>query len=750
MRISLGRSRRIAASWSVPATAAPAKKLNAPSRWKKRSQFDSATSLRYERVDAPERHLRLLTETIAAVNSTLDLEEVLHLVATNVADAVEADACFVYLYDERSNELVLRATHGTHVDEMTRRPRMRPGEGITGFAAAERAPVMIPSQAHLDPRFKLFPNLPEDEYESILAVPILVHGERLAGALNVRTRKPRSYGEAEIDLLTAIADQVAQSIVHAQLYSEAQRRVAELEALARISEAVSESLYLEESLEAIVKTTMDAVQATGAALVLEDGRIAWPEGRAGAYAVRTPLRWKRRQIGELVADRDAPFSDDDRALLEAIAHHAAVALEHGRAVMRGVLAQEIHHRVKNNLQTVASLLRLQSRAEGVDPREALEHSVNRILAIAAVHESLTEQRDEVVELSELIDRLRAMLVQGLAVGRDVEARLEPVVLAGNRATALALVFSELLQNALEHGEGMVRIELAQHDGDVVLTIADQGPGPNGAAPGTGLSIVDALVRDELRGTLRPSTRGRDARGSSVPGLMRILVAEDESIIRLDLRDLLERAGFEVCAEARDGEEAVELARSEQPDLAIMDVKMPKLDGIEAARKILEERPDPDRDADGVRAGRARLPRGRGRRVRLSREAVPRAGSAAGDPGRAGAPRGAAGGARGGGVAGRGARGAEGDRAREGAADAEGGLVGGRGVRAAPQGEPGVRPAVEGDRGGRRRDARSRRVTDEHPNAALTRRVFARSERMRWRSRRRSRATSSGASPATRA
>jgi response regulator NasT len=74
--------------------------------------------------------------------------------------------------------------------------------------------------------------------------------------------------------------------------------------------------------------------------------------------------------------------------------------------------------------------------------------------------------------------------------------------------------------------------------------------------------------------------------------MRILVAEDESIIRLDLRDLLERAGFEVCAEARDGEEAVDLARSEQPDLAIMDVKMPRLDGIEAARRILEERPIP--------------------------------------------------------------------------------------------------------------------------------------------------------------
>ena len=74
--------------------------------------------------------------------------------------------------------------------------------------------------------------------------------------------------------------------------------------------------------------------------------------------------------------------------------------------------------------------------------------------------------------------------------------------------------------------------------------------------------------------------------------MRVLVAEDETIIRLDLRDLLERSGFEVCAEARDGEEAVALARSERPDVAIMDVKMPKLDGIEAARRILDERPIP--------------------------------------------------------------------------------------------------------------------------------------------------------------
>ena len=449
------------------------------------------------------RHLRLLTETIEAVNSTLDLQEVLVLVATKVANALEADACFVYLYDERADELVLRATHGTPIDEMSRRPRMRPGEGITGSAAAARAPVMLESQAHLDPRFKNFPNLPEDEYESILAVPILTRDGTLEGALNARTREPRAFSKGEVDLLLAIAAQVAQSIEHAKLYSEAQRRVHELEALARISEAVSNSLYLEESLEAIVKTTMDALSATGAALVLDDGRIAWPEGVASTHAMRQPLRWRGRQIGELVADRETPFNEIDRELLASIATHAAVALEHGRAVMRGVLAQEIHHRVKNNLQTVASLLRLQARnADSVDPREALEHSVNRILAIAAVHEMLTERHDEDVELADLIDRLRATLVQGVGGGKEVSSELEPVSLPGARATALALVFAELLQNALEHGGDHVRVELARRNGDIVLAIADDGSGvPDDATSGTGLSIVEALVRDELRGTL---------------------------------------------------------------------------------------------------------------------------------------------------------------------------------------------------------------------------------------------------------
>ena len=342
---------------------------------------------------------------------------------------------------------------------------MRPGEGITGAAAAAREPIMIAEKAHLDARFKAFQNLPEDEYESILAVPILAR-DKLAGALNVRTRAPRAFSPAEVDLLLAIAAQVAQTIEHAKLYREARRRVGELEALARISEAVSESLYLEESLEAIVKTTMEAVG--------RDRCRAGARGREDRVA-RGPFRCVRGAASAaLEAEEDRRARLRPRHALHrrrarpagSIAHHAAVALEHGRAVMRGVLAQEIHHRVKNNLQTVASLLRLQARsADAVNPRKALDDSVNRILAIAAVHEVLTEHRDDDVELAELVDRLRAMLVQGLGAAKQVETELEPVSLAGNRATALALVFSELFQNALEHGGGNVRIELSRRNGE---------------------------------------------------------------------------------------------------------------------------------------------------------------------------------------------------------------------------------------------------------------------------------------------
>jgi response regulator NasT len=72
--------------------------------------------------------------------------------------------------------------------------------------------------------------------------------------------------------------------------------------------------------------------------------------------------------------------------------------------------------------------------------------------------------------------------------------------------------------------------------------------------------------------------------------VRILVAEDEAIIRMDLIEMLQAAGYEVVAAATNGQEAIDLAGEHQPDLAILDVKMPVLDGITAATKIIEIAP----------------------------------------------------------------------------------------------------------------------------------------------------------------
>ena len=187
--------------------------------------------------------------------------------------------------------------------------------------------------------------------------------------------------------------------------------------------------------------------------------------------------------------------------------------------------------------------------------------------------------------------------------------------------------------------------------------------------------------------------------------MRILIAEDETIIRMDLRALLEAAGFEVCAEARDGEEAVELARAELPDLAVLDVKMPRLDGIEAARRILDERPIPivmvTAYAERELVSRAVEAGVFGYLVKPFRETdlLPAIETARARHDGAHRP------ARGGRVARRRARRPQVDRAREGPPDDEGRADRAGGVRAAAEGEPGLRPPAQGRGGGGRRDAR---------------------------------------------
>jgi response regulator NasT len=83
---------------------------------------------------------------------------------------------------------------------------------------------------------------------------------------------------------------------------------------------------------------------------------------------------------------------------------------------------------------------------------------------------------------------------------------------------------------------------------------------------------------------------------------RILTVEDDPIVRADLRLVLETAGFDVCADARDGVEAVDLAREHRPDLILIDLGLPQLDGVEATRRILGERDVPIVALTGHRSG----------------------------------------------------------------------------------------------------------------------------------------------------
>jgi two-component sensor histidine kinase len=185
--------------------------------------------------------------------------------------------------------------------------------------------------------------------------------------------------------------------------------------------------------------------------------------------------------------------------------------------------REIHHRVKNNLQTVAALLRLQGRrlpAAEETARDALVEAERRIGSIALVHETLSRTLDEHVDFDEVADRVAALVdlagVGGVRVARDGSfGPLVPEV-----ATPLALVLVELVQNAAEHGlgedGGQVFVQVRRGPRALCLTVWDDGPGKGGGADltagaGLGLQIVRTLVESELGGEIT-SSRAPDEGG----------------------------------------------------------------------------------------------------------------------------------------------------------------------------------------------------------------------------------------------
>ena len=285
-----------------------------------------------------------------------------------------------------------------------------------------------------------------------------------------------------------------------------------------------------------------------------------------------------------------------------------------------VLLKEIHHRVKNNLQMISSLLYLQeSLVESASARAALQDSRNQVLSMALVHEDLYRSRDfSHIDFGGyirwLVGRLLgAYRMSGVSFTAEVA---ESLFLGVNQAIPCGLIVNELCINVLRHafpaGAECARRELhvglsRGEDDRVALLVADTGVGmPPDIDPETattlGMQIVSRLVR-QLQGSLRvtrgdPGTRVeiefparpaprrsreiRTRRGEHMKKA-RILVVEDEELVGLAIRNFLLEIDYDVPEVVSSGEKAVREVRALEPNLVLMDIHLAgEMDGIEAA------------------------------------------------------------------------------------------------------------------------------------------------------------------------
>jgi len=510
-----------------------------------------------------------------AIGQAVDLDSTLHLITRTTADVMGMDSCSIYLLDPAGEYLVLKATTGLAA-EAVGRARLRLGEGLTGWAARESQPVAS-SDAASDPRFVYLPETHEYHFRSLAAVPLVTAG-KVIGAVNVQTAQRHEYTPEEMELLGVIADLAAGAIEKATLYDNMRRQIRELSTLAEVSETLTSPLYLEEILRLIVEMASRTMEAKTCSLMLIDeetkdlvlaavqsagtGYLNRPtlkvgdgitgtvarEGKPIAVAdvqadpryllkemaareglralLSVPLVVRDRVIGVFNCYRDRPhrFTDAEIKLFTTLANQTALAIENANLIVRSAIIREMHHRVKNNLQTVAMLLRLQlGDGREVSGREVLHETITRILSIAAVHEILSVEGFRLVNLRQLLDRVVHNVIQTMAAPAlrlTGAVRGDDIYLNSHQATSLALVVNELLQNAIEHAfpgrpEGRVEIRLARRDGGLTVEVEDDGRGlPPGFEPGDGgdlgLKIIQALVTEDLGGTITfsagPGTR----------------------------------------------------------------------------------------------------------------------------------------------------------------------------------------------------------------------------------------------------
>jgi two-component sensor histidine kinase len=253
-----------------------------------------------------------------------------------------------------------------------------------------------------------------------------------------------------------------------------------------------------------------------------------------------PLRVRERIVGVFSCYTGEPhtFTPQEIGLFQTLANQTALASENAHLVVNTAVVREMHHRVKNNLQTIAMLLRLQlGEGDQIDAQEALCESINRILSIAAVHEVLSEKGFRLVDVRQVLDQVAQTVVQNrLYPHKDlrVEVRGDEITLPSRSATALTLAVNELIQNAVKHAfvgreVGSITVTLCSRPPGFEVEVQDDGvglapgeppPHSRSAEPSSwaqaegrsrqslGLQIVEALVGQDLGGQLNIERNGR--------------------------------------------------------------------------------------------------------------------------------------------------------------------------------------------------------------------------------------------------
>jgi GAF domain-containing protein len=193
---------------------------------------------------------RVLHQIISTVGSSLDLKEVLEAVVQLLSDASAVHACFVYFLEDGGKQLVLRAASEPYA-EFVGEIALERGEGLAWWALEHREPAFILENALADPRVKYVPELEEEKFQSLVAVPVLGKDGGPIGSILLHTEAPREFTDEEAEFLVSSASLVAGAIENARLFEETRRRVGELEQLTELAEAVARAETLDELLPAV-------------------------------------------------------------------------------------------------------------------------------------------------------------------------------------------------------------------------------------------------------------------------------------------------------------------------------------------------------------------------------------------------------------------------------------------------------------------------------------------------------------------